>query len=418
MRRFLEIVVLELRSLVRSKTVAILTLISIAWMLAFPHLLMGDGTDKGIREIFIHFSLGGVFALLVLALLSSATGSIAREREAHRLQLTLVRPVRYWAIALGKIVAHVGVGAFILAIACGALLLQSDSSKVCFHVLSPTLPSPREEAKAMYEHYMNDPDTPAAVKHTKKSIVLRLLETRALDHYQSIATNETARWQFADLEQANDKDLSVRMRFTNQYDLREVVQGEFRWAGSVGVVSNISQSVLVVPLIASDEGGEKALTFHNQSARAVMFRPRKDLNILVPADSFATNLLRAWIELVAILALIVSLGVFLSASLGRPVALFVAMSLLVVSEMSPSVIQQYPDELETNVIDRVGLVITRFAADIICPISAASPLEALSADECVETKEVLRLAFFDLLLAPLLLSLLSAVVLPRKALRG
>ena len=156
MRKFLEIVKLELKSLVRSRAVAMLVVASAAWMVVFPRVAKGDGTPAGLRELVMHFSLGGVFALLVVALLASATGSIARERAARRLQLTLVRPVRYTVVALGKISAHVAVGAGVLALACAILALTVDVSVPCSHVLSPAMPSPREEAKAMYASYMAD----------------------------------------------------------------------------------------------------------------------------------------------------------------------------------------------------------------------------------------------------------------------
>ena len=87
---------------------------------------------------------------------------------------------------------------------------------------------------------------------------------------------------------------------------------------------------------------------------------------------------------------------------------------LIVSEMSPSVIEQYPDELETKAVDRIGLAITRFTAEVTRPVSSLSPLEKLAKDECVEPREVVRLAVSNLLLLPVLLSLLSAFVLPRK----
>ena len=88
--------------------------------------------------------------------------------------------------------------------------------------------------------------------------------------------------------------------------------------------------------------------------------------------------------------------------------------MLIVSEMSPSVVEQYPDELETKLIDRIGLYITRFAAEVTRPVSVAAPLEALAKDECVEPKAMLRLAAADLLAVPLFLSLLAALILPRK----
>ena len=412
---FWRIFWLEVTGFVRSKALALLVAASVAWMLGLPFVMKGDGTADGARELYVHFSLGGVFTLLVVALLASATGSLAREREAKRLQLTLVRPVRYAVIVLGKIFAHVAVGALVLALACGVLAFKVGLERPCNHVLSPILPTPREEAKQMYESYMKDPDTPEQVRRAKKEIVLRLLENRAVDRYETIQTNATMTWRFGGL--GGLEGLAVRMRFTNQYEMRQDVRGTFTFGGYQGVVSNITQAALTVPLTGRTLDGRREtgeLAFENQGTSALMLRPRKDINLLVPADAFGWNLLRAYVVFVAILAFVVSLGTFLSAGLGRPVALFVAFVTLIVSEMSPSVVQQYPDELETNLVDRIGLHITRFAAEVTRPVSSAAPLEALAKDECVEPETALRLVAADFLLLPLLLSLLSAFILPRK----
>ena len=418
MTSFWRIFWLEFTGFVRSKALALLVAASVAWMLALPFAIRGDGTADGARELYVHFSLGGVFALLVVSLLASATGSLAREREAKRLQLTLVRPVRYTLVALGKISAHVAAGALVLAVACGMLAVRSDLGRPCSHVLQPVLPTPREEAKAMYESYMRDPGTPEPVRRAKREIVLRLLENRAVDRYETVQTNATATWRFGGLEGLEGRGgLAVRMRFTNQYEMRQDVRGVFALGEWRGVVSNITQAVLTVPLTARTLDGRRetgGLTFENQGTSALMLRPRKDINLLLPADAFGWNLLRAYAVLVAILAFVVSLGVFLSAGLGRPVAMFVAFVALIVSEMSPSVVQQYPDELETKLVDRIGLHITRFAAQVTRPVSSAAPLEALAKDECVEPATVLRLALVDLAAVPLALALLSALLLPRK----
>ena len=416
---FWRIFWLEFTGFVRSKALALLVAASALWMVGLPFVMKGDGTADGARELYVHFSLGGVFTLLVVALLASATGSLAREREAKRLQLTLVRPVRYTLIVLGKILAHVAVGALVLAIACGILAFKADLVRPCNHVLSPILPTPREEAKAMYESYMKDPSTPEQVKRTKKEIVLRLLENRAVDRYEAVDTNATAVWRFGGLESLGGLEgLAVRMRFTNQYEMRQDVRGTFTLGDYRGTVSNITQAVLTIPLTSQTsqtfQTSQTSLSFVNEGKSALMFRPRKDINLLVPADAFGWNLLRAYVVLLAILAFVVSVGTFLSAGLGRPVALFVAFVTLIVSEMSPSVVAQYPDELETKIVDRIGLYITRFAAEVTRPVSAAAPLEALAQDECVEPMSVARLAAADFLAIPLLLSLLASLILPRK----
>ena len=416
-RGFVEIFKLEAMSLVRSKAFAMLLAFSVAWVVAMAFVATGDGTAEGSREVFVRYSLGGVFYLLVVALLSSATGSLATERAANRLQLAMVRPVRYFSIALAKAAALTACGAVVLAVSAVAVCFRTGVSERCSHVLKPVMPSPREEAEAMYKAYMADPNTPAAVRHASKGVVLRLLANRAIDRYDTVGTNETATWRFPlqDVAEASapGAGLAVRARFTNRFDMRDEVRGIFRTGGLCGVASNITQAVVKVPLNGSAPAGEE-LSFQNLGASALIFRPRRDVELLVPADGFAANLARAFMELVAILALVISFGVFLSASLGRPVALFVAMVVLVVAEMSPSVVEQYPDELETKASDRIGLVMTRFMEKVTRPVSSLNPIERLATDSCVEAREVAGVIALDFVAVPVLLALVSAFVMPRK----
>ncbi|MCR5752287.1 MAG: hypothetical protein K6G91_10005 [Kiritimatiellae bacterium] len=422
---FAKVFWLEIVSLVRSKTLVMLAVASVAWMFAAPFIAKGDGTAEGAREMFVRYSLGGAFAILLVSLLAAATGSLARERAAKRLQLTMVRPVNHMLVALAKTAALTLSGASVLALCCILMPFAPGVGdgvlgRQCSHVLKPRLPSPRDEARDMYDAYMADPETPAAVKKAKKSVVLRLLENRAVDHYQTIATNDTVTWRFASAGTAAEaKGLAVRIRFTNQFDVRQDVRGELRIGPLSGVVSNITQAVVTVPLSrraaeAGVAGAADGLSFSNKGSSALMLRPRKDIDLLVPADSFAWNLARAYLELVSILAIAVAFGVFLGASLGRPVALFVAIVTLVVGEISPSVIEQYPDELETSVADRIGLVLTRFAAEVTRPVAALQPLGRLASDECVEPRETARVVLMDFVAVPLALAILAGLVLPRK----
>ena len=85
--------------------------------------------------------------------------------------------------------------------------------------------------------------------------------------------------------------------------------------------------------------------------------------------------------------------------------------MLIVVEMGPSVIEQYPDSLETNAVDRFGLSIVRAVGTCAKPPSALSPLSKLAADDCVEPKDALGTFAADFVLAPLVLSLLAAFVM-------
>ena len=408
---------LEFLSLIRSRTLLLLTLASVAWMFAAPHLLIGDGTPEGARQMILKYSLGGVATLLSICLLASATGSIARERAAKRLQLTLVRPVRFITIALAKTAALTAAAALVLALACLIALVQNDPTRPCRHVLSPVLPSPRAEAEDMYKAYMESPDTPDAVKKAKRDVVLRLLERRAIDHYQTIPTNSAAAWTFQ-LDEKTAAALpapTVRLCLSNTYDTRDDVRGLLTFNHFSGTFNNITKSILEIPLApTTNSAAPNTLTFLNTGKTAVMLRPRADVQLLIPADTFAANLFRAYLEWIGLLTLLISFGIFLGAGLSRAPALFTAVVILLVSEVSPSVIEEYPDELETKRADRIGLVITRFAAQATHPLSALSPISHLAADEAIENSDLAHASAMNIVILPLLFAFLSALVIPRK----
>lgn len=421
MRAFFGIFQLELKALSRSRSLLMLAAASAAWMFVVPRLVVGDGTAEGMREVCLGYGLGGVLALVTVSMLAAATGSLARERAEKRLQLTMVRPVRYFAIVAAKIAALSSAGAAVLALACALAPFCAGSAsnhRRCVHVLRPLMPSPREEAKAMYAEYMKSPDTPDAVKKARPSTVLRLLATRAWDRYDTVRTNAVAAWRFpaADVRGVRSGEVSARLKFSNTYNARQDVAGELRLGELSAAVSNLTQAVLVFPL--ADRGGEAGeegvLSFRNLGKDALMLRPRRDVELLIPADSFFWNLLRSWIEMAATLTLVVAFGLFLSASLGRPVALFTAIVFLLVSEMSPSVVEQYPDEFGATLSDRIGLMVARTVAEVSHPISSMNPLERLSRDECVEPREVARAVAVNAFALPLALALLAAFVLPFK----
>ena len=404
MKALFEIFRHEIRSLVRSASLPLLVFAAVGWIFLVPHIIHGDGTAAGEREITIAYSLGGAFTLTVLALVASATASFAREREMKRLQLTQIRPVPFFLLALGKLTALVLAGCAVLVLSAAALAFRVDTSVDCRRILKPLLPSPREEAAAMYGVYMADPETPENVKKASKTTVLRILENRAIDHYQTLVTNTPVAWKFA------EKGDAVRLRLTNPMELRQEVRGVFRSNGKEVVVSNMTQTVLTVPF----ENAGPDLGFENRGGTTLMLRPRKDVEILKTADGFIANSFRAVAMLTAMLALILAFALLLSAGLGRGVAVFTVMAFLFLGVVSPSVVEQYPDELTASLTDRIGLELTRFSAAVTRPVSAYSPIEHLSKDECIEYSELGRAAAVDLVLAPLLLLFLTALILPGK----
>lgn len=429
MRAFLSVLALELRRLARSRTAAILAAACVAWMLVLPHIATSDGTAEGARTLYVQFSLGGAFALCCIALAASGACSLSREREESRLALSMVRPVARFTLALGRIVALVIVGAVALAASCAVLAVRTGVGRGCDHVADPVMPPPAEEAEAMYARYLSllpkidEPDAPqelvdvlVAMTNAPKATVLRMFSQRAMDRYEAVATNATASWRFAIDENALSRPMSVRMRFSSDFNLRDEVRGVFSYGGFSGSVSNITKSVVKIPLSRNDgatasEAG--LLTFENTGGNTLMLRPRRDLKLLVAADSFGANLARAYVQMLSILAAICAFAVFLGSCLGRTVAVFSCMVLLFVGAVSSDVIVSYPDQLESDRIDRISLAITRAVELASRPLSSLSPISALANDECVEPRQTLAVAALDGVAIPLAFSLLCAFAISR-----
>ena len=418
MKGFWEIAKLEARRLVRSKAAIMLAAAAVMWIVAFPHVALGDGTAEGARELYLHYGLGGVFALVILALAASGAGSLARERDAKRLPLTVVRPVTGFTIALARTFTFTAFGAAILALTAGIALAHVGASRSSWSVRGPVMESPRAEAEKAYAMYMASESTPEEVKKAPKDVVLRLLTEKARDNYETIATNHTAKWKFRPVPVGSV--VAARLKFTNAFDARDIVVGDLAFDAYAGSISNVTRSAAVVPLspvaerTVNDENDLRELTFLNKGKGTLMLRPRQDVELLVEADSFKWNLLRAWLELVSILGAATAFAVFLSAALGRGVAVFTLVGTLLVAFVSSDVIERYPDQLETEKVDRIGLMITRTAETVTRPVAALSPLGALSADERIEPEETARAIAVDGFIFPLVFALLSGLVISRK----
>lgn len=415
MSSFWRIFSLEFLSFVRNRTSAILLSTCVGWMLLVPFFVHGDGSADGFRELSIRYALGGVFVILSVALLSSATASLARERAERRLQLILVRPVRYLVVIWGKILAHVALAAIVLAAACGISLCQLGFSRPCSHVYKPILPSLRTEAESLYEQYLADetesPEFRDWLRKTPKKDVLRMLETKVADMPILAATNQVVEWTF-DLPRERLEGARLRLRFSNQFNLRDLAVGSFEIGECRGSVSNLTRSVMKTDL-SSGVPAEK-LRFVNLGKHDLVLRPRRDLDILLPADGFAMNLLRSYLAMLAILTLLTAFGILLSSVLGRPVALFTAFAVLFISLLSPDTLDSYGGEAQAPFLDRVGLSLARVVSDVVKPVTAVDPLEKLADEDCVEWDSVASATCRFGLLWPLGMSLLAGYFLPRK----
>ena len=416
MRGFLSIFVLEMKSLVRSRTAAAAFAAAALWMAFLPRLLTSDGTVDGARELYVRYSIGAVFAVLVVALGAAAAGSMAKERSANTLQLAAVRPVRRALIALAKTCAVAVTGASVMLLASAILLFRSEPMRPCTRSFSPVLESERAEAEKMYETYMADPSTPEEVKKADRRLVVAILERRARDRYESITKGETAKWEFPPLPDGISSAFA-RLRFSTAFSGRNPMKGKLTFGGVALDVYDCTESDLTIALPASaTAAGGRVMEFLNEGDEPIMLRPRADVNILysLKGDVFMLNLFLAWVEMSSLLAMAVAFCVFLGACFGRSVAVFSAMAVFFAAVAAPVASEEGPDGIDSGRMDRTAAAISRAVAWTLNPFDAACPVENLSLDRRIPSGEAAGTFAAGAVLFPVAFSLLSAIAIGRR----
>ena len=416
MRGFLSIFILEMKSLVRSRTAAAAFAAVSLWMFFLPRLLTSDGTVEGARELYVRYSLGVAFAVVVVAFGAAAAGSMAKERSANTLQLAAVRPVRRALIALARMCAVALTGSAVMLLACAILLFKSDASRPCTRSLSPILESERAEAEKMYEIYMADPSTPEEVKKSDKRLVIGILERRARDRYESIPKGGSAKWEFPSLP-GGVSSAFARLRFSTAFSGRNPMKGILKFGGATLDVYDSTEADLTIALPASaTSSGGGTLEFSNEGGESIMLRPRADVNILysLKGDVFVANLFLAWVEMSSLLALAVAFCVFLGACFGRSVAVFSAMAVFFAAVAAPAASEEGPDEIDSGRVDRMAAAISRAVAWAVNPFDAVCPVSNLSLDRRIPSGEAAKTFAGDAVLFPIAFSLLSAIAIGRR----
>ena len=419
MRAFLQIVRLELVAIARSKAMVLLALASVAWMFILPRIALDDGTAEGAFQMNVRYSLGVVYTLVLVSFSAVAAGTLARDREAKRLQLTMVRPARHMFIALGRIAALTIAAALFLGVSCVALGLRYGRGRTCDHVARPVLESPEVEARRLFDENMRDyPDFRAKVAEIGERDIMKYLVQYVNETYQTISKDERAEWNFPPVGDP-DARVSVRIRVTDTFGRLEKPKGVFRFEGREGVFDHVNKTLVRVslsPAAAAESSAQKpgVLSFSNDGDANVTVYPRRDLVLLIEADGFWWNLFRAWLVMSAVAAVAVSAGVFLGASLGRGVAVFCMMAMLAASVASPAALDEYPDPMAATKADRISLRLTGISAFLTSPLDRHAPVAALEAGECVEWREVSGALASGFFVYPVLFSLLAGLVMRRK----
>jgi len=415
-----ESFLLAWRALLRGHVLtALLGLTALAHLL-LPAIVRSDGTEAGGRELFLRVVPGSVYMMLCVALLACACGLIAHARESHRLSLAAVRPVSAGALVCGPLLALVAVAAVVLAFNAG-LTCARGGWMDARHVYAPALEPPEVVARQVLQEVLADTNTPQEVRSTPRHRLLAILIGRESDRYETIPPGAAIEWPFPSEAAAASTGVVARIRFSTQFNLRMALSGDIAFGPWSAAVSNSTQSILEIPLARAvgvpPPAAERApvFSFRNTGRSTVMLRPRRDVEVLTPAGSFEMNIVRATGEMLCIVTLLCAFGLFLSAALSRPVAIFTALVTLVVTEMAPAVVEQCPDTLDMPLTDRIGLWISRAVAYATSAVAETEPITDLATGTYVEWTALGRAFLVDAVGVPLVLVACAAFLVRRRA---
>ena len=406
------------RGLWRGKTLWTLLAAVLASHFLLPGLVRSDGTDAGAFEMTVRIVCGAVAAIVYVSALAIGAGMFAKEREDELLPLSLVRPVSAFCVALGRWLAVLLL--FLCVICANAVLLNVMPQKGatvkhrCRVHVRPALPPAEVSAAKAMEAFLKDERTPESVRKSPRAAILSLLTAKENERYEIVRPGQTASWPFAGV---GTDPVSVKTRFSTMYSLKAELNGIFRFENASGIVSNNTQAILEVPLVACEDASTNSagvLSFTNTGKTDVMLRPRRDIELLAAGDSFLANSIRSSVEMLSLAGLLAAFGLFLSAALSRPVAIFTAAVLLAAALMAPDAVAEFPDEFNATVGEKVGLAISRTVMAMTSAVSEASPVSDLATGKAIVAGDAFRAAVRNLVLFPMALLALAAFLIRRK----
>ncbi len=439
------VMALALKASTRTRVIIFLVLLQVICALTLPRAVKGDGTPAGELEILLTYTLGFSFAIQVLATLWAACSLFAGEIKAQRIQMTVVKPVGFAVLWLGRWLSLLVLNAIILVIVYLLVYLQirvaehrgswsADVIPRAHHVARPNLPSPLAAATIILKHMKA---TDAMPEKLSEAEVLSELEEQERERYDIINPGDQVKLNF-DLPRPvrEDEEITVRLKFDTEYSTREHVKGVVRL--SVGgdadnsleqTVDNVTQNELFLAFKAShfldrlkaeDQIQSFNLSFvfegKEKKASALMLRFRQDVALMLPGGSFEMNLVRSAFQQGCMLAALAAFGLMLSACFSFPVASFAATVVLMLVMIGGGVLPMVSKEDERVLTTRIGVEVLRSVRYVTKHSTGISPLTSVVRGERIERETMLIAALWNMALIPLVLAVLACAVLRRREL--
>jgi hypothetical protein len=372
MQPLLAITGLTVRAAFRFRLAQVLAVGLIAAVVLLPLMIKDDGTARGLTQILLTYTLTLITALLGLATLWLACGTLARDIEECQMQMVVVKPIARWQVWLGKWLGIMAVNAMLLALSGGAVyfLLQWRAGKllpqqqeilrnevlVARNSLKEGIPDLEPVVRQAFEQRLKE----ATVSAADRPLVLQQIREQAKAQLQLVPPGYARVWEIElgwRRQFLRDLPLFLRVKFATAKPRESTLQPppSFLTLWQVGVpgetevarnqVTLASETFHEIPVPANlfDQNGRLTIEFSNPNDETLLFQVEDGLEVLYREGGFGLNFVRGVLILACWLGLLAAIGLAASSFLSFPVASFFAFALLLVA-FSTSTLNQVVEE--------------------------------------------------------------------------
>ncbi len=402
-----------------------------------PLVLKDDHTARGFTQLVLTYNLSVITALLGLATVWLACGTLARDIEECQMQMVAVKPIARWQIWLGKWLGLVMLNAALLAVAgtsvyvllgLRARKLPPDQQTILRNevfVARGSLKEPKPDLEQyvgeILKERLEKTPVPVAEQPALRKQLLEQLKAGA----QLVPPGYPRRWSIDLGLRKNflrDQPLYLRAKFhavqTNRGGLylglwQAGVPGKTQvWQDRVSMAAD-SFYELEIPPNLFDGAGKLTVTFVNgtvltDTPTTLLFPLEDGFEVLYREGGFSLNYARGLAIIWCWLALLAALGLAAASLLSFPVAAFFSVSLLIValsggtlsSVVSEGTVAGVDHETGAGAgtwIDAALIPFFKALLHVINLVQGFSPVDALSTGRSI-TWGQLGLAFSQIVL--------------------
>ena len=417
---------LTFKAAFRFRLVPTLAVMLLGIVVGLPLIIKDDGTARGLTQLLLTYTLGVITALLGIATLWLACGSLARDIEECQLQLVAAKPISRWQIWVGKLLGIMLVNALLLGLSGVAVYrlilwraqkLEASQQTVLMNEVLVARGSAKEPVrdygadteKILQEERRKSPNGTVDQETMTKRIHEQL---KAGD--QVVEPNYRRRWEIplgaGAKAQLKNKPVYLRVKFFTPQLSREKT---FRALWQVGPPDSPKAKMYPMKLppetfnefpITSEligEDGVLTVEFWNRNEIALFFPLEDGMEVLYREGGFGLNFSRGLLIVFLWLSLLAVIGLAAASQLSFPVAAFFSLGVLVIGLSSgtlATVVEQKTimgvdhetGKPHSSALDSVMVPMMKVMLQTISLVEKFSPIESLSNGRTISWGELGR----------------------------